>query len=299
MRIIDNPNAIDRNSMQIEVNRLAIALIGYLFMTSMVSLIVIFITGADINGVVYLISSLVGLAFIWLMYRRDFDFWDLMEDTRDIPPKVFLNALVIVIGIQPIFQIIGYGVEQLFMGFNYEITYPSFDKHSGGSFFIMINMVIVGPIIEELIFRGLLLRSLAQYGRNFAIVTTSILFGIYHASLIQNGYAFVVGIVLAYITLRYSIKWAIIIHCTNNMLMMIIAYLNVPYQINYIFLGIFFIWGIIILIVKNKKVRKYFKKGRSKKNAYRYTFSNMYILAYLALTLILTIMEISITPVYG
>ena len=299
MRILDNPNAIERQSMQVEVNRLAIALIGYLFMTSMVSLIVIFITGADINGVVYLISSLVGLAFIWFMYRRNFGFWDLMEDTRDIPPKVFVNALVIVIGIQPVFQLIGHGVEEIFMGFNYEISYPSFDKYSGGSFFIMLNLVIVGPIIEELIFRGLLLRSLAQYGRNFAIITTSILFGVYHASLIQNGYAFVVGIVLAYITLRYSIKWAIVIHCTNNMLMMIIAFFNVPYQLNYIFLGIFSIWGVVILIVKNKKLRKYFGKGRSKKNAYKFTFSNMYILAYLVLTLILTIMEISITPVYN
>lgn len=299
MRIIDNPNEIEKQSLETEINRLAIALIGYLFITSMVSLIVIFITGADINGIVYLISSLVGVGFIWFMYRRDFDFWDLMEDTRDIPPKVFVNALILVIGVQPIFQLMGQGVEHLFANFNYEITYPVFDKHTGGSFFIMVNMVLVKPIVEEIIFRGLLLRSLAQYGRNFAIMTTSILFGMYHASLIQNGYGFVAGIILAYITLRYSIKWAMIIHCTNNMLMMIVAFLNVPYQINYIFFGIFFIGGIVVLITKFKKIKRYFAKGRSKKNAFKYTFSNIYILSYLVLTIILTVMGVTVTPIYG
>lgn len=299
MRIIDNPNAIERVSMQSEINRLAIALIGYLFITSMVSLIVIFITGADINGIVYLISSLIGLAFISFIYKKDLDFWDLMEDTRNIPPKVFWNALIVVIGIQPIFQLMGQGIEHIFMGFNYEIEFSDFDRHSGGSFFIMLNLVLVGPIIEEFIFRGLLLRSLSQYGKNFAIITTSVLFGMYHASFVQNGYAFVVGIVLAYITLRYSIKWAIIIHCSNNMLMMLIAFLNIPFQLNYAFLGIFFVWGVIILIIKRNKIRKWFAKGKSKKNAYKFTFSNMYILAYLALTIMLTIMDITITSIYG
>lgn len=298
MRIIDNPNAIEKLSMQAEVNRLAIALIGYLFITSFIKLIMVFITGADINGIVYLLSSLIGLAFIWYIYRNDFDFWDLMEDTREIPPRVFLNAFVVIIGIQPVFQLIGQGVEGIFEGFNYILEYSSFNKSSGGSFFIMINLVIIGPVIEELIFRGLLLRSLAAYGRNFAIITTSVLFGMYHASLVQNGYAFVVGIALAYITLRYSIKWAIIMHCSSNMLMMLIAFLNVPYQLNYIFLGIFFVWGVVILIIKRNKLKKYFDKGRSKKNAYLYTFSNIYIIAYLALTIVLTLMDMKLTPVY-
>lgn len=298
MRIINNSNAIEKVAMEGEINRLAIALIGYLFITSVVSLIIIFISGADINGIVYLISSIIGLGFISFMYRNDLDFWDLLEDTREIPPKVLLNSFVVVLGIQPIFQLISQGVDRIFQGFNYELTYSTLDPSTRGSFFIMFNLVIIGPVVEELIFRGLLLRSLAQYGRNFAIVTTSVLFGMYHASLIENGYAFVVGIVLAYITLRYSLKWAIIIHCTNNMIMMLIAFLSIPYQINYLFFGIFFLWALIILIVKRKKITKFFSKGRSKKNAFKYTFTNMYVIAFLVLTVILTFMDMSITSVY-
>ena len=298
MRIINNPDAIKRAAMEGEINRLAIALIGYLFITSMFSIIFVIIAGADINGVVYLLSSIIGLIFISVMYRNDFDFWDMIEDTREIPPKVFVNAFIVVIGIQPVFQLISQGIERIFLGFNLELTYSTIDPSVKGSFFIMFNLVIVGPIVEELLFRGLFLRSLAQYGRTYAIVVSSILFGMYHASLIENGYAFVVGIVLAYITLRYSIKWAIIIHCLNNMIMMLIAFLNIPFQLNYIILGIFFVWGLGILIVKRKKIIKFFKKIPTKKNAYKYTFTNLYILAFLALTIVLTIMDMKIVSIY-
>lgn len=299
MRIINNPDAIERASIGTEINRLAVALIGYLFITSMVSLIIIFITGEDINGVVYLVSSPVGFGFIWFIYRRDFRFYDIVADTRDIPPKVLFNSFVVVLGIQPVFQLLEQGITNLFFKFNYEITYPGFDQHDGGSIFILINLVVVGPLVEELIFRGVLLRSLSQYGRNFAMVTTSILFGLYHASLIQNGYSFVVGLVLAYIALRYSIKWSIILHCANNMVMIIIAYLSLPYMINYLFLGIFFLGGIIILLVKRKKIAKFISKGKSKKNAYKYTFSNIYLLSYIGLTLLLTLMSVSIVSLYA
>jgi len=298
MRIINNPDAIEKSAMEGEISRLAIALIGYLFITSVVSLVVIFITGADINGIVFLISSLIGLAFISFMYRSDLNFRDLFEDTREIPPIVFLNAIIVVVGIQPVFQLIEQGMERIALGFNYELTFSSIDQSAKSSFFIMFNIVIVGPIVEEIIFRGLLLRSLAGYGRNFAIVTTSILFGMYHASLVQNGYAFIVGIVLAYITLRYSLKWAIVIHCTNNMLMMIILFMNVPLLLNYIFLGVFSLWGLVILIIKRKKLYRYYKKGRSKKNAYKYTFINRYILAFLVLTIILTVLDLKLTSIY-
>lgn len=298
MRIINNTDVIEKSAMQGEISRLAIALIGYLFITSIISLIIIFITGADINGIVHLIASLLGLAFISFMYRGDLDIGDLFEDTREIPPMVFLNAMVVVIGIQPVFQLISQGLEQIALGFNYELMFSTIDKSAKGSFFIMFNLVIVSPFIEEMIFRGLLLRSLAEYGRNFAIITTSILFGMYHTSLIENGYAFVAGIALAYITLRYSIKWAIIIHCSNNMLMMLIAFMDIPFQLNYIFLGIFFVWGLVILIIKRKKLYRYYDKGRSKKNSYRYTFTDYYLLAFLALTVILTILDVKLISIY-
>jgi membrane protease YdiL (CAAX protease family) len=298
MRVNNNREKIEKTRMEGDVSRLGLALMGYLFITSFISLIAIFITGADINGFVYIVSSVVGILFIGIFYRNHFDLQDVLYETREIPPKVFINALIVIIGIQPIFQLISQGIANIFLGFNYELTYSSVDASASGAFFIMFNMVIIKPIIEEIIFRGVVLRNLEKYGRNFAIVTSSVLFGVYHASLIQNGYGFVAGLVLAYITTRYSIKWAIILHCTNNMLMMIIAFLKVPFQINYLFLGIFLLWGLLILIVKRRKIFKYFADGRPLNSAYKNTFTNMYVLAFLALTVILTLLDINIASIY-
>ena len=82
------------------------------------------------------------------------------------------------------------------------------------------------------------------------------------------------------------------------MLMILIAFMKVPLLFNYIFLGIFFLWGIVILIVKRKKLYRYYDKGRSKKNAYKYTFANFYILAFLALTVVLTVMDTKLVSIY-
>jgi membrane protease YdiL (CAAX protease family) len=80
----------------------------------------------------------------------------------------------------------------------------------------ILYVVLLGPIFEEIIFRGAILRSLQPYGENFAIVVSSILFGAYHLILFQGIFAFFVGLVLAYCTLRFSIKWAMALHMLNN-----------------------------------------------------------------------------------
>ncbi len=61
--------------------------------------------------------------------------------------------------------------------------------------------VILAPVSEELLFRGLTLRFLRSAGVKFAIanVIQALLFGILHMNLVQGIYAFVVGLVLGYV----------------------------------------------------------------------------------------------------
>ncbi|MDR0347059.1 MAG: CPBP family intramembrane metalloprotease [Coriobacteriales bacterium] len=80
----------------------------------------------------------------------------------------------------------------------------------------VLYVVILGPIFEEIIFRGAIMRSLQPYGNNFAIVLSSLLFGAYHLILFQGIFAFFVGMVLAYCALRFSIKWSMLLHIINN-----------------------------------------------------------------------------------
>ena len=70
---------------------------------------------------------------------------------------------------------------------------------------VLINalyLVILGPIMEELVFRKLLCDRLRAYGDGVAVVVTGLLFGLTHGNLTQGVYAFTFGCFLAYIYLK-------------------------------------------------------------------------------------------------
>jgi membrane protease YdiL (CAAX protease family) len=296
MRAINNPEMIERKAVRGDVNALSIALIGYLLITSLASLVIVFMAGARINGIVYLLSSLVGMGFIWFCYRGSLNLADIMDETREIPPKVFVNAFVCMIGLQPVFQLVGQLIEWIYAQTGYVIEFASFDPHNGGLVFVLLNSVVVGPVVEEILFRGVALHALSRYGRNFAIITGAILFGFYHANFLQFGHSFAIGLLLGYVTFRYAIKWAIVLHCLHNLLMTIVAMLAVPWFINYGFFGVFFLWMIVIAIMKFRKVKRFFDKGKSLKNAYKYAFTVPFLLAYIAITIFLAIAQAHVIP---
>ncbi len=86
-----------------------------------------------------------------------------------------------------------------------------------------ILIVVVAPVVEEMLFRGLLLRAImAKYGQMAAVVGTSVLFGVAH--LLDPSAAFLVpalvlvGFVLAMVTLRKGrLGPAIMIHAGFNL----------------------------------------------------------------------------------
>lgn len=85
------------------------------------------------------------------------------------------------------------------------------------SIFILAVMVLIGPIVEEIIFRKVILDRVRVYGDKFAIVFTAFVFGLYHGNFSQFFYAFALGVVFAYITLRTNtIKYSIIFHILIN-----------------------------------------------------------------------------------
>ena len=85
--------------------------------------------------------------------------------------------------------------------------------------FEILYLVIVAPIAEELIFRGLVLKTIAPYGKKLAIVVSALLFGLMHGNIKQFVGAFVCGIIFAAVDVKYgSILPSLIIHVLNNLL---------------------------------------------------------------------------------
>lgn len=78
---------------------------------------------------------------------------------------------------------------------------------------------LIGPILEEIIFRGLLLKQLERFGAMTAIIVSSVMFGMMHLNPMQFPGACLIGLVLGYLTVKtHSIYPAIIVHIVNNSL---------------------------------------------------------------------------------
>jgi membrane protease YdiL (CAAX protease family) len=79
-----------------------------------------------------------------------------------------------------------------------------------------LYIVLIGPIFEELIFRGAIFGALRRYGNNFAILFSSLLFGFYHMLILQIPFAFVIGLLLGYVASRWSLRASIVLHIIVN-----------------------------------------------------------------------------------
>lgn len=118
----------------------------------------------------------------------------------------------------------------------------------------ILGAVILAPIGEELIYRGIVLRCSAKISQRFAIFFSAFIFGIMHGNPYQFVLGFLLGIPLAMVTLKTgSVIPAIICHMLNNLMASVsevVSYFNeeISYVIPFIMLPVFFIIGIIVLI---------------------------------------------------
>ncbi len=101
----------------------------------------------------------------------------------------------------------------------YELSQPEFKKPDS-AFAILISVVavaVVPGIFEEYALRCCTLGALRKYGKGFAVVAVSIVFGLIHGNVIQFIFAFIVGVILGYITIvTDNVIPAMVIHACNN-----------------------------------------------------------------------------------
>ena len=92
------------------------------------------------------------------------------------------------------------------------------DMISGNPLIMSIQLGILGPVGEELFFRGFAHTALRRkYGFRKGIILSSLFFGVYHIIPWQIPYAFVAGLILAYVYERtQSIYSPILFHILNN-----------------------------------------------------------------------------------
>lgn len=82
---------------------------------------------------------------------------------------------------------------------------------------VLLVVVVIGPIVEEIIFRKVFIDRMSLYGDRLAIAVSSVLFGLFHGNIAQLVYATALGVILGYVYTRTrKIKYSIILHMLIN-----------------------------------------------------------------------------------
>ena len=89
----------------------------------------------------------------------------------------------------------------------------------------LISTAVVPALLEEMAMRGYILHALLPYGKKAAVIITAILFGLIHGNVLQLPFAFILGLVMGWLTVQTGSIWpAVVFHFTNNAHSVIISW---------------------------------------------------------------------------
>ncbi len=95
---------------------------------------------------------------------------------------------------------------------------------------LLLNLLVVAvlpALLEEMVYRGYVLRTLRAYGDWFAVLVSALLFGLMHGNITQIPFALIVGIVLGWLYVMTDNIWLpVAVHFINNAMATLIEYLS-------------------------------------------------------------------------
>ena len=103
---------------------------------------------------------------------------------------------------------------------------------SGNAFGTFMIAVIAAPVVEEILFRGIVLRSIRKFSPVWAsILISSVLFGVYHLNIVQAAYATLMGIAAGILyEKKRNLLFPILVHFANNLITMLQGF--APSEVN-------------------------------------------------------------------
>lgn len=171
------------------------------------------------NGWGYIVACVLAVFLIRGWKGKAF-FAGMWKTTRNMKPGAFFGLLCLFISGQLIFQGLA-TVEELILNMFGLSLADAMELATGftDTFSMFLYTCLFAPVVEEIIFRGLIMRGLEKYGKWFAIVASSVLFGLFHGNPAQSPYAFAVGLVMGYVAMEYNLLWAMVMHMINNLVL--------------------------------------------------------------------------------
>ena len=156
-------------------------------------------------------------------------------------------------------------------------------------------VVLLGPVCEELLYRGIIISILKPYGKGLAVFFSAFIFGFMHGNIPQFVSAFAGGLVFAAIAVKYdSLVPTMIMHILNNTAASIYDFtdvLNVDRAVaNNIYYSIVIICAVIgmyLLFIKFSEIKPKEEKtfALSSGERRRAVFLNVVMLVYMGVIL--------------
>jgi uncharacterized protein len=203
----------------------AVALIAVLFFLQILIGVVVNRIGlpedmnrSDVGALATIVSNVVLLR--WLLGYKRLGYAELFHPARHsvratlillaAPVLMIIPGLMVCVGVA-----VGFLVDRFPMS---DAEKELFAAMSAGGVVTLAFVCVLGPVIEEMLFRGVILRSfLRQYPRWGAIWGSAVLFGLFHLNIYQFATGLVLGVVLGWLYERSRSLWpCIILHAAYN-----------------------------------------------------------------------------------
>ncbi|MGN1416861.1 MAG: lysostaphin resistance A-like protein [Oscillospiraceae bacterium] len=215
------------------------------------------------TAVSYIIAN-VSAYFIGLHFSRRLKGSSDMFQRSELGPSVIIPAMLATVGIQGIVIII----QLLYINITGDqgmseatSSLLSFGDDTLTNVLLFIYMVILGPVTEELVFRGMALKNFSAVSRRFGIIMSSIAFGLFHGNVLQFITGFALGMFFSYIDIKAnSIVPSIILHIFNNLTSALINLIFADASaetiaiVNVVYIAADIVLGIIGFILLRKKL---------------------------------------------
>ncbi|WP_124100854.1 type II CAAX endopeptidase family protein [Ruminococcus sp. Marseille-P6503] len=241
-------------------------------------------------GNLFIIFSSLAVILIIARFVMKIDFSEMMKPKKEhtaqaakwFPLCLTLNVLVSII--------IAYFT--FYMG-QMGITVPESDlsirQPSAAAVILQIAYVIIlGPVAEEIIYRGIILTLLKPFGKFMAVFFSALIFGLMHGNIPQAASAFASALIFGAVAIQCnSIIPTIIIHIVNNIFASFMDFADVygwayaqeiymAFEILVIFMGVY------VLFTSGWRLKFNNDRAYAMTSSQRYgaVFSNVFILIY-------------------
>ena len=158
------------------------------------------------GGIILIVTNIIYIIYIIKKHRIKVNKYNLIDNYPKIylfiSIPLFLNSLILLINNQKI---------------------PTINIYIA-----LFGSVIIGPILEELVFRYLIYNNLNKFNKkNTSIILSSLIFALVHNGFINIVYAFIIGTILTIIySKNKNINEVIILHMVANFMSLLIKEYN-------------------------------------------------------------------------